>query len=78
MPDLETNEQRTVQDVLESHPKPKLETASEQQIVLQLVTVHLSLATINVVHDGIIAMDLQKCPSIIPQRQTQKPGQRTP
>ena len=39
--------------------------------------VHSSLITISAVCDEIISMDLQKCFSIFPQRQTQKSGQRT-
>ena len=42
------------------------------------MTVHSSLATISAVCDEITAMDLQKRPSITPQRQKQKFGQRTP
>ena len=78
MPDSEISEQRRVEDVSESQSMIELEVATRQQNVSQPVIVHSSLAAISAMSDDITAMDLQKCPSVISQRQAQKSGQRAP
>lgn len=78
LPTSECNEHITVEDALESPPITELENASELQEVSQPVIVYSSLATISVVCDEIVAMDLEKSPLIIPQKQKQKSVLRTP
>ena len=76
LPESENSEHITVEDASESQHTIELKITSEQWNVSQPVIVHSSLATISAVCHQINAMDLQKSPATISQKQ--KSVLRTP
>ena len=62
MLESECSEQIIAEDASESQPTTKLEIMSELQEASRPMTIHSSLATINVVCDKITTKDLQKSP----------------